>query len=913
MEPTPRPQRESSNPRKRALGWYASRKDAVRTRLSDRETRPITAALLACCVLLLLFLGYWMVVVSELPSTADLKRSRFEQATIVYSADGVELTSYQDKNRRWVSLDEISPWVTKALIAAEDHRFYKHFGIDFFRTVGSVFKTLGGDMQGGSTITMQFARNAFPDIYDDMVITRKIKEWITAVRIEGMYEKDEILEMYLNTVPFMYNAFGVEAAAQTYFQAPASALNVKGAATLVGMLKGTVFYNPVRHPERSHERRNVVLQQMVKHGALEPEEYEAVKDVPSRIQFKRHSRGDEPAPHFTEYLRVWLDEWAERYSMNLYTDGLRVHTTVDSRLQEAAQTAMETVLGQLQGVASREIAFSSLFARNPELVESAIKTTHRYRSMVDAGGHPDSVLVSLMANTEFADSVQAKLRLVQGGFVAINPHDGTVQAWVGGRDFDDAQFDHVAMSKRQPGSTFKPFVYAAAIANGYSPMTTFRDEEVEYVDPDTRRRWKPANVGEATGQMVTLRDALAYSKNTITAQLTMQIGPSRVADYARQMGIHSELDAVPSIGLGTSEVTLLELVSSFGTFANYGRYNEPVFVTRIEDHEGNVIATFGGSGRSAIPATVAYTVVDMMRGVVEYGTGQRIRQYGVRGDVAGKTGTSQNGADGWFVMIHPNLAMGAWVGFASPTIHFRSNYWGQGAHTALPIVGRFFRSARRAAPDLLSPDARFNPPAGWVEPSPPDTLQSDYYRYASYWDSLETARDSAFRAMSDSTWRFIDEYEDEDDDYEEDDELREGEDSAAILNRREIRRGAGDSDRTDRDRRESRERDSDEEKERKRKKKEEKSDDKEKPSDKEDEPKEDEEKEPPAEESGDDDGEPQDTSSTSAELKRKVEQLVDVERLAYVGGESHIQEPLAVSGERVSGHGDDGHFGVFRH
>jgi penicillin-binding protein 1A len=753
----------------------------------------VTVALLASCVFLLGMLVYWVVVVSELPSTADLRRSRFEQATVVYSADGIELTSYQDKNRTWVALDEISPWVTKALIAAEDHRFYEHNGIDVIRTIGSLFRSLGGDWQGGSTITMQFARNAFPDIYDDMVITRKIKEWITSVKIESMYEKDEILEMYLNTVPFMYNAFGIEAASHTYFQAPASALNAKGAATLVGMLKGTVFYNPVRHPERSHERRNVVLQQMVKHGALDAADYEQVKDVPSRITFKKLSRAEEPAPHFAEFLRGWIDEWAERYGMNPYTDGLRVHTTIDARLQQAAQAAINAVGNQLQAAADREIRFASVWERNPGLIDQSIRQTYRYRALVESGVSADAALDTLHAMPEFADSVKSKLRLVQAGFVAVNPHNGFVQAWVGGRDFSEVQFDHVAMSKRQPGSTFKPFVYTAAVANGYSPTHMVRDEEVSYVDPDTRRRWTPTNVGTSSGQMVTLRDALAYSKNTITAQLTMQIGPGIVAEYAHRMGIKSELDEVPSIGLGTSEVSLLELTAALGTLANYGQHNEPVFVTRIEDNEGIVIATFGGSSRSAIPASTAYTVLDMMRAVVQYGTGQRIRgQYGVRDDVAGKTGTSQNGADGWFVLLHPNLAMGAWVGFASPAIHFRSEYWGQGAHTALPIVGRFYRGAKRAAPEVLSSEAKFLPPAGWVEPQAPDTMwRYDYYRFASYEDSLSAARDSSFRAMSDSSWRYIyDAIEDEDGE-EEDLEEVEGVEKADSLNRQELRRSRG--------------------------------------------------------------------------------------------------------------------------
>ncbi len=756
--------------------WIRSRKTAIRENIDDRDQRAVTIALLSACVVLVGMLVYWIVVLTELPSADDLRKSRFERATVVYSTDGVELTSYQDKNRRWVKLEEISPWVSKALIATEDHRFYEHSGIDVVRTLGSVFRTLGGDMQGGSTITMQFARNAFPDIYDDWILTRKIKEWITSLRIEGMYEKDEILEMYLNTVPFMYNAFGIEAGSRTYFQLPASELNLRGASTLVGMLKGTVYYNPVRHPERSHERRNTVLWQMVKHGYLEESEFEAVRDQPTRLNFKRLSRSDEPAPHFAEFLRQWLDDWAERYSINLYTDGLRVHTTIDSRLQTAAQAAVDAVGNDLQGVADRN-GFDYFWRRNPDLIVSFIRQTERFRTLRTSGLDEGAAVDSLRQNEAFSDSLRRTIERVQAGFVAVSPQNGHVAAWVGGRDFGEVQFDHVAMSKRQPGSTFKPFVYAAALANGFSATSVIRDEKVEYVDPDTRRRWAPQNVGEASGRLISLKDALAYSKNIVTAQLTMEIGPGTVADYARRMGIRSDLDEVPSIGLGTSEVSLLELAGAYGTIAGYGRHREPVFVTRIEDNSGNVIAQFSGESRQAIPASVAYSVIDMLRGVADYGTGVRIRnQYGVRDDVAAKTGTSQNGADGWFMLMHPNLVMGAWVGFVTPSIYFRSDYWAQGSRTALPIVGKFYQAAKRSAGGVLTSDARFNPPPGWVEPQPFDTTgrspDDEYYQYAAYLDSLGQSRDSLVRGRDDSTWRF---------DYDSDEEFDELEDDSLDL------------------------------------------------------------------------------------------------------------------------------------
>ena len=739
----------SSRALRRGVSGTAQR---IRNRLKDPKTRAGTMLPLAAAVLIAGLGIYWIILLTELPSTADLERSAFEQATVVYSADGTELTTYQDKNRTWVELDQISEWVPQALIATEDHRFYEHSGIDVMRTISSTLYTLRGDVQGGSTITMQLARNAFPSIYDDWMITRKFKEWITAVRIEAMYEKDEILEMYLNTVPFMYNAFGIEAASQTYFQVPASDLNVRGAATLVSMLKGTVYYNPVRHPERSHERRNVVLEQMVQRGYLTPSEFETYRDEPTQLNFARLTRAEEPAPHFAEYLRQWLDDWAEQYGANLYTDGLRVHTTIDIDLQEAGQRAVDEITERLQGVADQTVPVTTFWERNPETIDVILRRTDRFRSLTASGLGESVALDSLRGSPAFVDSLQTVLRRVQAGFVALDPRDGDVLAWVGGRDFGEVQFDHVAMSRRQPGSTFKPFVYAAALDAGFTQTSLIRDEVVEYVDPDTRRSWRPSNVGQATGRLMTLADALAFSKNTVTAQLVQQIGPGRVVDHAHRMGIQSELDAVPSIGLGTSEVSLLEMSAAYATLANDGRYREPNIVTRIEDASGNVVERFRSEGRQAIPAAVAYSVLDMMRGVVDRGTGVRIRNtYGVRGDVAAKTGTSQNGADGWFMLAHPNIVMGAWVGFTSPGLYFPSSYYQQGAHTALPIVGRFYQMARDRAGDLIDPDVSFTAPAGWVEPQPVDTSSASDYLFASNVDSLEARRDSLYYSLSDTS------------------------------------------------------------------------------------------------------------------------------------------------------------------
>ncbi|HMB90248.1 MAG TPA: PBP1A family penicillin-binding protein [Rhodothermales bacterium] len=740
---------------------------------SDTWVRWGTIGVLVLAGLMALVLVGWTVLLVRTPGTQSIQKTQLEQATIAYTADGEEITRYQVKNREWVPLDSISSNITEALLATEDHRFYKHNGVDVRRVFGSAWQTLRGNRQGGSTVSMQFARNAYPTIRDDFILLRKVKEWLTAIHMEDRYEKDEILEMYLNTVPFVYNAFGIEAAAQTYFQQSARDLGLLESATLIGMLKGTVYYNPVRHPERSRERRNLVLSQMVKYGYLDPAAYDTLRTKETPLNFKKPSRADNMAPHFAEYVRQWLDEWAEENGYNLYTDGLKVYTTLDSRLQTVAQNVARKVGGDLQAVADVEWSrrsspyfsasasdyqsyrqrvqpFGYFWSAKPELLNRFIKQTPRYRRLTGEGLHADSAMAVLRTDTTFVDSLKTSMQHLDVGFMAMDPRNGHVRAWVGGRDFETSQYDHVAQAKRQPGSTFKPFVYITALELGFRSTDQLADTVITYRDPDTQQTWRPQNVGGASGNMMTLKEALAYSKNTITAQLVAEVGPHRVASTAHRLGIKSDLDEVPSIGLGTSPTTLMEMVAAYSTIANEGRYHEPIFVTRIENRNGHVLASFDTRARSVLSNYTAYTILDMMRGVVDYGTGQRIRnQYGIRGDFAGKTGTSQEGADGWFMLMHPNLVMGAWTGFSSPQVHFRSNFWGQGAHNALHVVGQFYRQANDEA-DVFA-DVSFQPPLGW-EPPVPDTLgayaDSLYLAYgdSTYSDSLDALADSMVNA-----------------------------------------------------------------------------------------------------------------------------------------------------------------------
>jgi len=688
--------------------YIAPRLATLRQQLS-RPGRPSRRmVLLAAAALPALFLLYVLVLIPFTPGISDIRKAKSEQPAQVMSADGKELAVYRWANRDWVKLADISPNVVNALIATEDHRFYQHHGLDWRRTASAALHTFSGDRQGGSTITQQLARNRYPDdIGRAPTMTRKLKEAITAFKIEALYSKDEILETYLNTVPFLYNAFGIEMAARTYFDKPASRLDVLEAATLIGMLKGNSYYNPVLNPQRALERRNIVLSQMVKRGKLDAARFEALKKRPLRIDFERQVEEPGPAAHFAQQLRKWLIAWADRNDYNLYTDGLVVHTTIDSRLQAMANQAVARQGNQLQSIANAAWAPRAGWAESRALVQQFVRETPEYRAAV-AGGQPEADALShLMRDNAFMQALRQSKTRVQAGFMALDPATGEIRAWVGSRDFGVDAFDHVAQARRQPGSTFKPFVYGAAFARGQSPDETFIDQPVE-MQLAGGEIWRPTDESAATGRAMSLRDGLVYSKNTITAQLVQTVGPDRVARLARAMGVRdSKLDEVPSLALGTSPVTLKEMVSAYGTIANGGQYLAPGMITQIEDREGRVLARFrAASPERALAATANETLLDVMRDVVDRGTGTAIRtRYGIRADVAGKTGTTQDNADGWFILMHPQLVAGAWVGFNDSRVTLRSDYWGQGAHSALPIVGDFTQRALRAR--IIDSRARF--------------------------------------------------------------------------------------------------------------------------------------------------------------------------------------------------------------
>jgi len=643
------------------------------------------------------------------PSIRDIRKAKSDQPAQLVSRDGRLLAEYKWVNREWVPLAHIAPAVVDALIATEDHRFRQHWGLDWRRTLAAVVHTAAGDRQGGSTITQQLARNLYPEeVGRAPTLGRKLREAAVALKIEWTYSKDEILETYLNTVPFLYNAFGIEMAARTYFDKSADKLTVLESATLIGMLKGTAYYNPVLNPERAQQRRNTVLAQMKKRGKLEPAEYDRLVRRPLRIRFERQSETGGLAPHLAQQLKRQLIEWADRNGYSLYADGLVIRTTLDGRLQEMATAAVQRQGRALQQVADSAWSARGVWAAKNPLVQQLVRDSATFAKAVEAGEAQAEAEQRLLQDADFLRELRAARTRVQVGFVALEPATGAVRAWVGSRDFATDPFDHVQAARRQPGSTFKPFVYGAAFAMGRQPQDTLRDTAVE-IPLGHGQVWRPRDGNAAPSEEpMTLRDALAFSKNTITAQLMGEVGPQRVVQLARAMGVReSPLEAVPALALGTSAVTLKEMVASYATIADGGRYRAPQVITRIEDASGRLLAEFSPAGaEQALAPLPAQQLRDALRAVVDKGTGTAIRsRFGIAADVAGKTGTTQDNTDGWFILMHPQLVAGAWVGFNDARITLRSNHWGQGARSALPVVGDVFRQAVHGK--LIDPRERF--------------------------------------------------------------------------------------------------------------------------------------------------------------------------------------------------------------
>jgi penicillin-binding protein 1A len=683
---------------------------------------------------LLLLAAYALALIPFTPAVDNVLKARNERPSVLLAADGSVLATFRRTNREWIPLDRVPKHVLDALIATEDHRFYQHAGVDWRRSLAAVAYTLRGERQGGSTITQQLARNLFPEeIGRARTATRKVKEMITAIKLERRYSKREVLETYVNTVSFHYNAFGVEMAARTYFDKPARALTIDEGATLVALLKGTSAYNPVSNPERARERRNLVLAQMVKHGTLTQPAYDKLSRRPLRLDFVRQDQETGPAPHFADVVRRWLLGWSELLGYDLYADGLVVQSALDVRLQSLANQAVARQLDALQAVADVEWGrasskllstrmdayrqarhktepFAHFWTTQAELVDAFIRESPEFARLLDVGSTKDEALAQLRADAGYMTALRERKTRLEAGLVAIDPRSGHVRAWVGSRDFSTDSFDHVQQARRQPGSTFKPFVYGAALEAGMDPQREFRNGPVAIRLPNGSV-WKPTDASEVNGGRTSLEDGLVHSRNTITAQVIEAVGAPAVVAFAQRMGVReSKLDAVPSLALGTSPVSLLEMAGAYASIASLGEYRAPVLVTRVTDAQGRLVAQFApptaATHERVLQPDAAVQLIDMLRAAVDRGTGRGIRDvHGIQADVAGKTGTTQNGADGWFVLMHPQLVTGAWVGFNDPRVTLRSDHWGQGAHNALHVVGDF--TQRALANRAIDPQAEF--------------------------------------------------------------------------------------------------------------------------------------------------------------------------------------------------------------
>lgn len=678
----------------------------------------------------------------DLPTQEAIRDFQNNIASEIYSSDNALLGKYYTQDRTDVSFEEISPHLIDALIATEDVRFYDHNGVDKRSLLRVVFKTLllmDESSGGGSTITQQLAKNIYPrQNYGFLTLpVVKVKEAIIATRIERVYSKEDILTLYLNTVPFGENAFGIEAASERYFSTTPAELTVEQAAVLVGMLKATTTYNPRKYPERSAARRNVVLSQMVKYGFLSEAIADSLKKEPIQLQFKYYTHNEGLATYFRAHLGQELLQWCatkkkpDGTPYNLYTDGLKIYTTIDATMQRYAEEAVKEHMAVLQKQFNDHWKGRRPWYRDESTLIKAIYNSPRYQQLKEEGLEEteiqeifrqpvDMKIFTWEGEKEVSmsplDSVKHYLYFLNAGFMAMDPGNGQVKAWVGGIDHKYFKYDHVnRQTKRQVGSTFKPVVYAAALESGVQPCDYIPNERKVYEEYDN---WSPRNSNDQYEGLYSMGGALTQSVNTISVQLIMETGPEKVVELAHNMGISSTIKPVPSIALGTANISLFEMVGAYSTFANEGMAVKPSYLLRIEDKFGNVLEEFEPEPKKrALSKTTSIMIREMLKNVVNNGTASSLRyRYGLTNDIAGKTGTTQSHADGWFIGATPELVAGAWVGADDPRIHFRTIQYGQGAHMALPIWGRFMQKVNQDKEFSHIRHARFpRPPMAIVE------------------------------------------------------------------------------------------------------------------------------------------------------------------------------------------------------
>lgn len=656
-----------------------------------------------------------------MPTFEELENPKSNLASEIYSSDGIMMGKYFIENRSNATFDELDTNLINALIATEDIRFYTHSGIDF-RALARAFSgaLMGQNKGGGSTITQQFAKLLFHERPDSKTkrVLQKLNEWVIATKLEQRYSKDEIITLYLNKFDFVNNAVGIKSAAKIYFNNTPDSLKIEESAMLIGMLKNSALYNPVRRSDLTRDRRNVVLSQMVKYGFLDQEVYDSISQLPIDMSnFNRQSHLTGQATYFREYLRGKLKAWCQGHlkadgtPYDLYKDGLKIYTTLDSKLQQYAEEAVTehlsldlqpTFFTHWKGFTNAPFFFeNNATTEIRNIMNQAMRRSERYRKLKLAETPADSIVLSFntpVPMTIFTwegevdtvltpmDSIRYYKFFLQAGLMSVEPHTGHVKAYVGGINYKHFQYDHVTQGARQVGSTFKPFLYTLAMQNGLSPCTEFANiQPIIYLDNgDT---WEPRNSStKDMGTEITLKYALATSNNWISGWLIKRFSPQSVVKIARNMGVTSFLDPVPAIVLGSSDLSLYEMTGAMNTFSNKGVYIEPIFITRIEDKNGNVIESFIPKQNEAMSEQTAYLMLELMKGVVDYGTGIRLKlKYNFENPIAGKTGTTNNHSDGWFMGLTPDLTTGIWVGCEDRAAHFRSLSLGQGANMALPI------------------------------------------------------------------------------------------------------------------------------------------------------------------------------------------------------------------------------------
>ena len=695
--------------------------------------------------IIILFSGAALGLYGPMPDLQQLENPRTNLATQIISSDDVILGKYYfDDNRTPIIFDEIPTHTIQALIATEDERFYEHSGIDWRGTLRA-FAFLG-KRGGASTISQQLARQIFVGVRSRNLlktVLQKAQEWVIAIQLEKRYTKNEILTMYLNKYDFGYQADGIRSAAKIFFNKNSKELSIEESATLVGMLKNSSLYNPIRRPELVKKRRNIVFQQMLRNKLLSIEEVDSLSKLPLKIIYTPESHREGLATYFRAYLKDFMDDWINENPKpdgskhNLYRDGLRIYTTIDSRIQQLAEDA---VIGHMKNL-QQEFFLQNTEEENPTapfldlrdgeidtLLQRAAYRSERWRKMKLAGISEEEILSSFNREVPMRvfswkgeidtimtpmDSIRYYKHFLRASLMSMEPQTGHVKAWVGGYNYKHFQYDQVKQGRRQIGSTFKPFLYATAIDQlKLSPCDSLPDA-LYCIEPRKHgnlNAWCPKNSGDKYGKTRTLKNALANSVNTVSARLMDLVGPRPVINLARKMGITSYLPAVPSIALGTPDISLFEMVGAYSSFANQGIYVKPIMITRIEDKNGRSLYDVQPVTRDVLSEEAAYVTVNLMQGVTQSGSGARLRHAGLEktnyiyekvvtgypfifeNPIAGKTGTTQNQSDGWFMGMVPNLATGVWVGGEDRSIHFKEIGFGQGATMALPIWGNYMRS-----------------------------------------------------------------------------------------------------------------------------------------------------------------------------------------------------------------------------